>query len=215
MIPTAHCVSGCLQLTSVEEYQAGHHAGDTGPGGWAFGACPPFLHPLLPPYIPHSFSLSSRASRASSALASHNCLHQMLYSGRSEHDCTKAHWRLFLLLDAGAPCSIAGHFGCAPAGSSEEYYRESFSLLTQPQQEKLEHEHFRSVDGSAAWGRAFKVAYGESKLTGMLRRDSAGHVGLFDFATSRRNKLDQLCVVPGDTGHPDDGHAWLVAHPFY
>eukprot|EP00960_Hanusia_phi_P040878 754700-Hanusia_phi.AAC.7 len=67
-----------FQLTSVEEYIAGHHAGDTAPGGFA----------------------------------------------------------------VGAPCAIAGMFGCAPAASDEEY-----------------------------------------------------------------NRFDGM--------HPDDGHAWLVAHPFY
>eukprot|EP00293_Proteomonas_sulcata_P018637 CAMPEP_0184297792 /NCGR_PEP_ID=MMETSP1049-20130417/8670_1 /TAXON_ID=77928 /ORGANISM="Proteomonas sulcata, Strain CCMP704" /LENGTH=122 /DNA_ID=CAMNT_0026607683 /DNA_START=115 /DNA_END=484 /DNA_ORIENTATION=+ len=65
------------QLMSVEEHLAGHHAGDTGPGGSA----------------------------------------------------------------VGAPCAIAGMFGCAPFASSDEYNR--------------------------------------------------------------------------DGGHPDDGHAFLVSHPFY
>ena len=75
---TLTCYAPCVQLMSVEEHIAGHHAGDTGPGGWA----------------------------------------------------------------VGAPCSIAGMFGCSPAASSEEY-----------------------------------------------------------------NRFDGL--------HPDDGHEWLVAHPFY
>ena len=75
---TLTCYALCVQLMSVEEHIAGHHAGDTGPGGWA----------------------------------------------------------------VGAPCSIAGMFGCSPAASSEEY-----------------------------------------------------------------NRFDGL--------HPDDGHEWLVAHPFY
>ena len=65
------------QLTSVDAYLAGHHAGDTAPGGFA----------------------------------------------------------------VGAPCSIAGMFGCAPAASSDEYQRSG--------------------------------------------------------------------------GHPDEGHKWLDAHPFY
>lgn len=106
------------QLTSIDEYLAGHHPGDTGPGGFSVGwspvqfkACrrpsdiqhPPSqpITPQPPPLCP-SLPTTSTSSYTSPA-------------PDSMHDTARCL--------TGAPCSIAGMFGCAPSGSSDEYTR--------------------------------------------------------------------------------------------
>ena len=141
-----------VQLMSVDEHQAGRHAGDTGPGGWAVGerlsaSCPSpagwrvarhahatgqrgVARPLLWITL-HSWTYCVSVSVCLSLSLS---LCVCVCACVCVCVCVRAH--------AGAPCSIAGMFGCAPAASDEEY-----------------------------------------------------------------NRFDGM--------HPDDGHAWLVAHPFY